>query len=161
VKFVRSFVGRSIKSRCRVKFFKKKLVETRHQVLQRKTKVLQSVDLTGRDGLDNLPFGIILFLFLQSCTQSPVFLMDHSISVPLETKAQGCSGSSIHREILCEVGLIGPSRLNFHGQRLIDTKNLSRSRWIDILHLTSSSVSLRIRHESNSPQRSHHIQRTY
>jgi hypothetical protein len=76
-------------------------------------------------------------------------------------RSRGWQGSSIHREILREVDLIGPSRLDFHGQRLVDTHDSEAIGPLKVrkhLHIVSrlssqSTTSLHSEEEYRTPIR--------
>jgi hypothetical protein len=52
-------------------------------------------------------------------------------------QGRGWQRSSIHREILREVDLIGPSRLDFQGQRLVDMHDSEAHRSLRVLQAFS------------------------
>jgi hypothetical protein len=60
---------------------------------------------------------------------------------------------SIHREILREVDLIGPSRLDFHGQRVIDTHESEAIGPLKVLQASSQSFAPLFPNHHESPQR--------
>jgi hypothetical protein len=61
-------------------------------------------------------------------TIASVYYLSSEECATSDLRSRGWQGSSIHREILREVDLIGPSRLDFHGQRLVDTHDSEAHR---------------------------------
>jgi hypothetical protein len=73
-----------------------------------------------------------------SFTNASVYYLSSEECAISDLRSRGWQGPSIHREILREVDLIGPSRLDFHGQRLVDTHDSEAHRSFTTPSLPSS-----------------------